>query len=413
MSLTSQNTNQLFKLNPYDPQFKANPYPTYHYLRSHDPVHQGLFGDWNLTKYADVKAVLQDPRFIEIPINQILRNKNQRLQEKGKNLDALVESSIKWLFFLDPPDHTRIRMLVSKAFKAQNLLQKNSQIQEIADELISRAKHRENLDVISDFAEALPSSVIAQMLGLPDEDSHLICKWSKKLFHIFDPLASLNLCLNMNPFAQECAEYFQSYIAQRRQQPQSDLISALVTVEKDGEKLSDQEILSTCMMVVTAGMATTAAIIGNGMLAVLLHPEQLELLKNNPQILPTATEELLRYDSPTQLVARTPTETVEMGGKIMKPGENIIVYIGAANRDPAKFTDPDRLDLMRTENPHIAFAAGIHLCVGAALARIEVPIAINTLVQQLPNMRLATEKLEYHDYLVLRYLKSLPVTFDA
>ena len=413
MTLSPQNTSQLFKLNPYEAQFKANPYPTYHYLRGHDPVHQGLFGDWNLTSYADVKAVLQDPRFIENPIIQIIRNKNQRLKEKGKNLDALVELSAQWLFFLDPPDHTRMRMLVSKAFKAQNLPQKHSQIQEMADQLVSRVKDGGRLDVISDFAETLPSRVIAQMLGLPDEDSHLICKWSKSLFHIFDPLASLNLCINSNQAAQEFAEYFQSYIAQRRQKPQSDLISALVTVEKDGEKLSEQEILSTCMMIVTAGMATTAAIIGNGMLALLRHPEQLELLKNNPEILPTATEELMRYDSPTQLVGRIPTETVEMGGKTMKPGDNMILYIGAANRDPTKFTDPDRLNLRRIDNPHIAFAVGIHLCVGAALARIEVPIAINTLVQQLPNMKLATDKLEYHGYLVIRYLKSLPVIFES
>jgi cytochrome P450 len=267
--------------------------------------------------------------------------------------------------------------------------------------------------VISDFADPLPSWVLAEMLGLPNEDSNLICKWSKHLFQIFDPLSSLNLCVNSNQVAQECAEYFQSYIAQRRQKPQSDLISALVTVEKDGETLSDQEILSTCMMIVTAGMATTAAIIGNGMLALLRHPEQLELLKNHPEIWPTATEELMRYDSPTQLVARTPDEIVEMGGKIMKPGDNIILYIGAANRDPEKFTEPDRLNLMRIENPHIAFAVGIHLCVGAALARLEVPIAINTLVQKLPTMKLAIDKFEYHDYLVLRYLKSLLVTFES
>ena len=412
MSQSPVNISQPFKFNPYKPEFRDNLYQIYDYMRSHEPVHQGAFKEWYLTRYSDVKAVLQEPRFQEIPIPEILSNKSRYLHNKGKNLDELVNSAGEWLFFLAPPEHTRMRRLVSNAFKSQNLQHKQFQVQEIANKLVSKIKQQGEFDVISDFAEQLPAQVTAQILGLPDEDSDLLLNWSKPLVHILDPFTSLNICSALNQIVLEVAEYFRIQIAERRRHPQSDLISTLIAVEKEGQKLTEQEILSNCVMLSAAGITTTAAAIGNSILALLRHPEQLKLLIHTPEILPTAIEELTRYDSPVQIVGRRPTEVVEIRGTTIQAGETIILCLGAANRDSERFFQPDQLDLLRKDNQHLAFATGLHLCIGAALARIQLPIAISTFVQQIPNFRLATEQLEYHNYLILRHLKSLPLAFS-
>ena len=401
--------SQPFKFNPYEPEYRNNIYEIYDYMRSHEPVHQGLFKEWYLTRYTHVKAVFHDPRFEEVSIPEIISNKSQYLQNKGKNLDALVKSVEQWLFFLAPPEHTRMRSLVSKAFKSQNFQHHQFQVQEIANNLINKIKQQGSFDLISDFAEQLPAQARAQMLGLPSEDSRLLQRWSKPLVHAFDAFASLKICNTLNEVALESTEYFRALIAERRRHPRSDLISALIAVEKDGEKLTEQEILSTCSMLTAAGISATAAAIGNSVLALLRHPEQLELLINNPEILPTAIEELIRYDSAVQFVVRRPTEVVEIRETTIHPYENVILCVGAANRDSEQFFQPDQLDLFRKNNQHLSFAAGIHMCIGAAVTKMELPIAISTLAPPILNLGLTTEKLEYHDYLILRYLKYLPL----
>ena len=411
MSQSPVQISQPFKFNPYEPEYRDNLYEIYDYMRSHEPVHQGFFKEWYLTRYSDVKAVLQDPRFQEVPIREIISNKSRYLHHKGKNLDALVKSVDQWLFFLDPPDHTRMRTLVSQAFKAQNLQHKHFQVQEIANKLVNKIKHQGSFDLISDFAEQLPAQVTAQILGLPNEDSGLLLHWSKPLVHALDAFASLNICSTLNQIALESTEYFRTQLAEKRRHPHSDLISALMAVENEGEKLTEQEILSACLMLTAGGINTTAAAIGNSILALSRYPEQLDLLVHNPKILPTAIEELLRYDTPIQFVVRRPTEVVEIRGITIQPYENIILCLGAANRDSERFFQPDRLDLLRKNNKHLSFATGIHLCIGAALARLELPIAISTIVQQIPNLKLVTQQLEYHNYLVLRHLESLPLAF--
>lgn len=412
MSQSSVQISQPFKFNPYEPEYRDNIYEIYDYMRSNEPVHQGLFKQWYLTRYTDVKAVLQEPRFQEVPIPEIISNKSRYLHNKQKNLDELAESVSRWLLFLAPPEHTRMRTLISKALKLQNLQHKQFQVQEIANKLVSKIKQQRHFDVISDFAEQLPAQVNAHILGLPNEDSDLLQQWFQPLIHILDPLASINICSTLNQIALESAEYFRAQIAQRRRHPHSDLISALIAVEKDGEKLTEQEIVSTCLMLSTAGMTTTAAAIGNSVLALLRHPDQLDLLTHNPEILPTAIEELMRYDSPVQFVVRRPTEVVEIRGITIQPGESVTLCLGAANRDSERFFQPDRLDLLRKDNQHLSFATGIHLCIGAALARIQLPIAISTLVRQIPNLRLAIGQLEYHNYLIIRHLKSLHLAFS-
>ncbi len=404
--------NQSYQFNPFDAEFKANPYPYYDYLRTHDPVHWGMLGGWVITRYADAKAILKDHRVDEAPMPDSFRKKSQYLAKKERDLDALILASNHWLFFLNPPDHTRMRGLVAKAFKRKSLQEMIPEIQAIAEELIRLKKAQCSLNIVADFANLLPIKVIIKFLGLPEEDLHFLQGWIRDIFRIFDPLNSLKQCELMNKISLDFSAYLQEHINQRRKQPQSDLITALVEVEEGGEKLTDQEIISSCIMLAAAGEGTTASIIGNSILALLNHPDQLALLRQQPNIINKAVEELLRYDSPTQLVLRTARETLEIGEKNINKGDFIILCLGAANRDSQQFFDPDRLDLLRSDNQHIAFATGIHFCLGAALARVEVPIAINALVQQLPNLQLATDKVEYHDNVVTRFLKSLPVTFD-
>lgn len=339
-------------------------------------------------------------------------SKSQYLAQKQENLDALAQASSKFLFFLDPPDHTRMRGLVSKAFKTVSFEQLHPQIQAIANDLVAKALPQGCIDVVADFADLLPIRVIARILGLPEQDCEFLLGYSKTLFRVFDPLMSLKACQGMNQLVVEFTGYLLLQIAERRRNPRSDLLTALLLVEEAGERLSEDEVIATCMMLTAAGERTTAITISNGMLALLHHREQLELLKRQSEILPMALEEILRYDSATQLVARMATELLELGGKTVKPGDYLILCLGAANRDPLQFPDPDRLDLKRANNQHVAFATGIHFCAGAGLARIEVPVAINTLIQKLPNPELVTNTFEYGDNVVSRSLKSLPITFD-
>ena len=402
-----------YQFNPFNAEFKANPYPYYDYLRTHDPIHWGMLGGWVITRYADAKAILKDPRFDEAPMPDSFRKKSQYLAKKERDLEALILASQHWLFFLNPPDHTRMRGLVAKAFKGQSLQKMAPEIQAIANQLIIPFKAEGKLDIVTNFANLLPIKVIMKFLGLPQQDEHFVRGWVRDIFSIFDPLNSLHKCEEMNQISLEFRDYLQGQINQKRKQPQSDLITTLVEVEDGGEKLTDEEIISSCMMLAAAGEGTTASIIGNSILAPLNHRDQLELLEQQPHLINKAVEELLRYDSPTQLVLRTARETLEMAGKTINKGDFIILCLGSANRDPQQFVDPDRLDLLRSDNQHIAFATGIHFCLGAALARVEVPIAINTLVQQLPNVQLAINRVEYHNNVVTRFLKSLPVTFDV
>jgi len=400
-----------FNFNPLLPEFKANPYPTYHRLRAEDPIHPSFFlGVWVLTRYADVKAVLRDPRFCSDQVPKRIKDKSHYLEQQQRELNTLAKTSSKFIFFLEPPDHTRLRGLVSKAFSPGAVECMRPKIQEIVDQLIGKVRDKGVMDIISDFACPLPIIVIARMLGVPDEDCSKLHEWSNDLSRIFDPL-SLEAYEHLNRVAAEFTEYFRGLIAEREKRPKEDLISALIAAKEQGNKLSEEELVSTCIVLFGTGEESTVNLIGNGMLALLRHPDQMELLKREPAIIQSAVEELLRYDSPLQYTTRTATENVEIGGKTIRAGENVLIYLGAANRDPAEFTDPDKLDITRCESRHLAFADGIHHCLGASLARVEGQIAINTLVQQLPNLKLHTDKLEWLEKIALRGLKALPVTF--
>jgi cytochrome P450 len=299
---------------------------------------------------------------------------------------------------------------VQKAFTPRMVDQLRPRIVAIVNELVQRIMDRgTTFDLIDDLAYPLPVVVIAELLGIPPEDRATFRDWSGDLAASLDPLLSDETLLRADAARAGLHDYLRRIIAERRRAPRSDLISALVAVEERGDVLSEPELVVMCTLLLVAGHETTVNLIGNGMLALLHHPEELARLRSDPSLIGTAVEELLRFDSPVQLTARRVVEPVELGGKRIEPGEFVLSLLGAANRDPAQFDHPEQLDVTRSPNPHLAFGRGIHFCLGAPLARLEGQIAIGALVQRFPNLRLGGEPVR-RDQITLRGLASLPVS---
>ena len=405
-------TSNLIKFNPLDPSFRIDPYPTYHRLRYEDPIHRHFMGSWMITRYADAVKVLQDSRFQSYSLPQRLAAKNEYLASQNQNLDALVETANNMLLYLEPPDHTRMRSLVSKAFSPKIVKQLRPQVQQMVDGILELAKVKGSMDIVGDLARPLPIRVISQLLGIPSDLQQQIGHWTDELATIFDPPNSLETLTRINQIIPEFAECLSRLIAQKTKQPQADLMSALITARDRDDKLSDRELISVSMLLFGAGEETTSNSIGNGVLALLQHPEQKLSLQQNPEAIATGVEELLRYDSPVQGITRIAKEDVDLGKTQITKGDRVVVYLGAANRDPLQFKDPDKLDLTRNPNPHLAFADGIHRCLGSALAKMEGQIAIASLIRQFPNLQLQPgHTLEWRKNIILRGLKALPVTF--
>jgi cytochrome P450 len=286
-------------------------------------------------------------------------------------------------------------------------------IEALVSELISEVQDAGRMDVIRDFAYPLPAIVLGEMLGIPPEDRDQYKKWSDDIGVglVGTGRAALDNVERARQSLFELTDYLRPLVAQRRQHPRNDLISNLIAIEVKGDRLSERELFSTCITLILAGHGTTTNLIGNGILALLRHPDQLEALKNDPSLIEIAVEELLRYDSPLQRIWRMATEDVEIDGKHIRKGQIVLPTMGAANRDPAEFAEPDRLNISRQNNPHVALGTGIHLCVGGPLARLQGVIAINALLQRLPSLQLETEALAWEANLFHRGLKSLPVVF--
>jgi pimeloyl-[acyl-carrier protein] synthase len=388
------------EFNPFLPTFHANPYPFYHRLRAADPVHRTPMGLWVLTRYDDVVAVLKDPRFGREGFEQILAN--------------VYGEGARSMLFRDPPDHTRLRGLVSQAFTPRMIERMRSHIQDIVDRLLDRVQNANAMDVIADLAYPLPVTVICEMLGVPTDAHSGICQWSADLARSVDAIGmpTDEEVVKRGRVAQQAMlDYFSDLIPERRQTTRDDLLSLLIAAEEQGDRLSEGELLITCILLFVAGHETTVNLIGNGLLALLNHPDELAKLRADLTLLPGAVEELLRYDSPVQRTARITNTDVELDGRKIAKGSLVVTAIGAANRDPAHFPDPDRLDITRRDNRHIAFGFGIHFCLGAPLARLEGQIAIDTLLRRMPGLRLVTSAPEWRESSTLRGLKRLPVTF--
>jgi pimeloyl-[acyl-carrier protein] synthase len=391
--------------NPLMPEFHSNPYPFYRALREEDPVHLSPLGFWVCTRYDDAVMILRDPRFGREGMAKRMEARLGLTQDTSRARDML---------FQDPPDHTRLRALVSRAFTPRVVEVMRPHIQEIVDGLLDRVDGARAMDVIEDLAYPLPVTVICEMLGVPAADQDIFKSWSTDIARSLDA-AILPADSDAIPRGRDArlglADYFRSLIATRRKDPKPDLLSALIAAEEEGNKLSEGELVSTCMLLLIAGHETTVNLIGNGLLALLQHPDQLRALRDDPGLIQTGVEELLRFDGPVQRTGRMTTTEVEIGGKRIPRDSVVVSVIGAANRDPKQFADPDRLDVSRKDNRHIAFGFGIHFCLGAPLARLEGQIALGTLLRRMPKLALVSDVPEWRESSTLRGLKSLPVTF--
>ncbi len=393
------------------PVYLANPYQFYHQLRSEAPVYWSeAMGAWLLTRYSDAEAALRDPRLISgTRISAAVKQLPDAVQPE---MQALQNHISTWMGFVDPPDHTRLRALVSNAFTPRMIRDLRPQIQAIVNDLLDRVQEAGEMDVIADFAFPLPAIVIAEMLGLPPEDRDQFKQWSNDIMAFLGTgRPRLDVARHAQKGVYALKGYLRNIFTQRRQRPRDDLISALLVVEEEGDRLSEEEMFGMCVFLLVAGHETTLSLIGNGLLALLRNPDQRRTLQADPALIDTAVEEFLRYDSPIQHQTRVAREDFKLDGQQIRQGQRVLPMLGAANRDPAQFPDPDRLDICRQPNPHLAFGYGIHFCLGAPLARLEGKIAIDTVLRRMPALQLMTESLTWRVHSSMRNPESLPVTF--
>jgi len=399
-------------LNPFDPAFQDDPYPTYHRLRERDPIHHlPDFSLWFLTRYADVQAVLRDTRFSSESASNdpnLFRN----LRESGGELGTLARTMLHWMPLRDPPHHTRLRHLVNKAFTPRHIEAMRPRIASIVDQLLEPLLEVGRMDFVRDFAHPLPVIVIAEMLGVPVADQAQLKQWSDDMALALDPLQVGARRAEGDRAAVEMTKLFQRVAEERRRAPRDDLLSALLAAEEQGDRLSMDELLATCVLLLFAGNETTTNLLGNGLLALLRNPGELALLQQDPSLVRGAVEELLRYDSPLQFAARLAKEDVEIDGRMLRAGQRAVLLLGSANHDPAEFSDPDRLDVRRHDHRHVAFGFGMHFCLGAGLARAEAQIALETLVRRMPGITLGSDPPVRRPSIALRGLSSLPVEFE-
>lgn len=410
MSLVVNETLSLSNLQT--PQVRANPYPFYAQLRSQDPVHwDEELGFWVLTRYADIVAVYQDSRFSRA---QGLRRGYERLPEAEQVIaEPVYHSFSKTMFYSDPPYHTRLRGLVNSAFTPTAVEQMRPYVQQTVDNLLDAVQTDGKMDVIHDFAYPLPIMVIAQMLGLPVEDRVHFKKWSDDLFAI---LGSVPHASDLMERAARSLHELTSYITKlsdaRRQHSLNDLLTALVEAVEGGEHLTQEELVANVIILLSAGHETTSNLVGNGLLALLQHPDQMQKLREQPKLIASAIEEMMRYDNPVQISYRSAAADVELGGKLIRKGQLVNSILGAGNRDPEHYAEPDRFDITREEGRHLGLGLGIHFCLGAPLLRLEAQIAFSTLLRRFPQLYLATESLEWQEHPIFRGVKSLPVVFS-
>jgi cytochrome P450 len=365
-----------------------------------------------LTRYADVVAALHDPRLSAVHHGRS-QDTSWLPEEWRASLGPVLQALGRLMLFVDPPDHTRLRGLVNKAFTPRVVENMRAQIMALVDELLEAVRGQGQMDVIADFAYPLPAIVIAQMLGVPPEDRDRFRAWSDDFGTLLDDYGlTLENAVRCLSGMAEFMAYFRPMIARRRRQPAGDLLSALATAEERGDVLSEDELLANCVLLLGAGHGTTTHLIGNGLLALLRHPNQAARLRDDPAVAAGAINELLRYDGPVQMTGRAATTDLEIGGRRIAAGQGVTTVLGAANHDPAQFLDPDALDITRPESRHVAFGYGAHFCVGAPLARLEASIALPALLRRLPNLCLQTETPEWDTSMVFRGLRSLPVSFD-
>ena len=387
--------------NPLSAAVAQDPYPQYADLRERSPVHRSrLMNAWVFSRYADVDTVLRDHRRFSNDPGK--RNLSRRQQATLPGPDDYT------MLFLDPPDHTRLRALVNKAFTRRAVNALEPHIRGLMKSLLDEVDPA-GFDLMKAVANPLPVIVIAEMLGVPPEDRARFGIWSNQRARLLEPTISPRERKIAAEAGEAFNDYFRPIIQARRAEPENDIVSALAQAEEEGDALSEQETLNMLRLLLIAGNETTTNLIGNGMLALLRSPDELDRLREDPSLIPGAVEELLRFDSPVQTDFRGALEDCEVNGSPVRRGENIVLLIGAANRDPAAFEEPDRLDVGRAEASHISFGRGIHHCIGAPLARLEGRIVLEVLLERFASIRLLAERPAYRGGVVLRGLESLPI----
>ena len=423
-------------LNLQREEIRVNPYVFYEQLRRQDPIHwDEELGFWVLTRYADIDSLYTDERFSRA---QGLMRNFQRLSESERQIVGPVYHSFsKTVFYADPPYHTRLRGLMNHAFTPRRVERLRPYIQKIVNELLDAARGKSEIDMIHDLAYPLPVMVIAELLGLPGSDRARFKTWSDDLFAILGTVRHKPQAL-LDRAAQslhEMTDYVRDLSRKRRESPQDDLLTALLSFTNDdrlacphpqssssaavtGELIREQETSATLTedelvaninILLSTGHETTTHLIGNGLLALLQHPDQMRQLRAQPALLAPAVEEMLRYDSPVQITYRSALEDASLGGKLIHKGDRVNTVLGSANRDPQRFSNPDRFDITRNEGRHLGFGVGIHFCIGAPLVRLEAEIVFETILRRFPKISLANETLQWQEHPIFRGLTALPV----
>lgn len=390
-----------------DPEFLANPYPLYHRLRTEDPVHWDPFlHAWVVTRYSDVVTVLHHFLAERMPTPE------QFAALGLGELSPIAEVVVRQMIFMDPPSHTRLRSLCAGAFTSARVAALRTHIQQITDDLLDPLLAQGRMDVIADFANLLPATVTAELMGVPVADRDLLKQWSWDFSEVLGNFQhNPERTAIMLKAVEEMQQYYRDQIREQRRHPRQGVLEALMNAEIDGDRLSEDEIIANSIITMTGGQETTTNLIGNGLLSLIQNPDQLELLRSDPSLVPSAIEEMLRYESPIQHTGRLAPQDVEMGGKTIRKRQAVLAVIGAANHDPDRFPEPDRLDVRRPDNRHLAFGWASHFCFGAPLARVEGQIAFTTMLRRMRDLELDTATLTWRQNLAFRGLEALPVRF--
>jgi cytochrome P450 len=392
------------------PQFHADPHPTLHRMRAEDPVYwHPLLKLWILTRYDDIQLIVRDRRFSAERADQFGFGASDAMKEK---IEVYTRFIGRWMVFSDPPRHTVMRSLIGKAFTPQVIERLAPLIEALANEMLDVVEGAGEMDVVRDIAFPLPAITIATMLGVPRQDADAFRSWTNDVFVLLGAGVATDEAIEAGyRGVVALEEYFRSLIAARRKEPTEDLLSLLIAAEEQGTVMTEAELVSTCAMLLAAGHETTTHLIGNAVLALLQHPDEMRKLRDNPALIEDAVDEALRYESAASMLSRRALEDVEVGGVLIRAGELAMGMIHAGNHDPAHFEDPDRFDISRKGPRSLGFGHGIHFCIGAALARLEIRIALEAILRRLPGLALATESPERLQSVAIRGLAALPVTF--
>ena len=395
------------RFHPLLPEHRRDPHATWRALREQAPVYRSrVFGSWICTRYDDVHRVLRDPNFTsdrsEVPVMKLI----ERLSRRDPVFGSFLQRN---LLSIDGAEHRRLRGLVSKAFTPRRIERLRPRLQVLVDDLLERAAEKGEVDLVAELARPLPVVAIAELLGVPPEDRELFRAWSSELVQLLDPFQGRGGARSLRQAVHGIVDYFRPLLAQRREQPRDDLISAMIAAEQDGEQLDELDLLALCSLLLVAGHETTSNLIGNAAVALLRFPDERKRLQDDPSLIESAVDEFLRYESPIQLTDRAVVADCELGGQRIRRGQLVAVVLAAANRDPEKFAEPDRLDLARSDNPHLAFGQGNHYCLGSQLAKLEAEIAVGSLLRRFPDLRGDPEPPDWRRSMIVRGPVALPL----